>query len=74
MNLLLQEAFERADALPEEEQERFARFMLAELDSDQRWAELFETPESEALLERWADETLAEHRAGRTAPLNLEDL
>ena len=30
MNQLLQEAFERASELPEEEQDRFARFLLAE--------------------------------------------
>ena len=36
--------------------------------------ELFSRPESEDLLERPADEALAEHRAGRTRPLPLEDL
>jgi len=48
--------------------------VLAELDSEQRWAELFNRPESEDLLERLADEALAAHRAGRTQPLDIEEL
>ncbi len=74
MTRLLQEAFERVAKLPQEEQNRFARFLLATLESDQRWAELFARPESEDLLERMADETLAAHREGRTRPVNMEEL
>ena len=66
MTQLLQEAFERVAKLPQEEQDRFAQFLLAALESDQRWAELFARPESEDLLERLADETLVAHRAERT--------
>lgn len=69
MNQLLHQAFERAADLPREEQDRFARFLLAELESEDRWAELFARPESEDLLERLADKALSEHRAGRTQPL-----
>ena len=68
MSQLLQEAFERVAKLPQEEQNKFARFLLAALESDQRWAELFARSESEDLLERLADETLVAHRAGRTWP------
>lgn len=74
MTRLLEEAFERASELPQEEQDKFARFLLAELDAERRWAELFSRPESEDLLERLAEEALSEHRAGRTRPLKLEDL
>ena len=74
MNQLLHQAFERASELPEEEQDRFARFLLAELESEQHWAELFASPESEELLERLADEAVSEHRAGRTRPLSLDEL
>ena len=74
MTQLLQMAFERAAQLPQEEQDKFARFVLAELDSEQRWAELFSRPESEDLLERLADEAQAAHRAGRTQPLDTEEL
>lgn len=74
MNQLLKEAFEKAAQLPEDEQEKFARFLIAELESEGRWAELFARPESDDLLTRLADEALADHRAGKTTPLNLQDL
>ncbi len=66
MTQLLQKAFERAAKLPQEEQDKFARFLLAELESERQWAELFSRSESEDLLEELADEALAAHRAGRT--------
>ena len=72
MTLLLQKAFERATKLPQEKQDQFARFLMAELESDQRWAELFSRPESEDLLERLADEAIVAHRAERTKPLNVK--
>ena len=74
MNQLLQEAFERAAELPQAEQDRFARFLLAELESEGQWAELFARPESEDLLERLAGEAVSEHRAGRTRPLSVDEL
>ena len=66
MTKLLQQAFERASELPQKEQDKFARFLLAELKSERQWSELFARPESEELLERLADEALAAHRAGPT--------
>ena len=74
MNQLLQSAFNRAAELPPEEQDRFALFLLAELDSERQWADLFARPESEDLLERLAEEALLEHRSGRTQRLKMEDL
>ena len=74
MTRLLQEAFERIAKLPQEKQNRYAQFLLATLESDQHWAELFARPESEDLLEHLADETVAAHRAGRTRPVNIEEL
>ncbi len=38
MTELLQQAFARASELPQEEQDRFARFLLAELESERQWA------------------------------------
>ena len=70
MTKLLQRAFERASELPREEQDKFARFLLAELDSERQWEELFSRPESEDLLERLADEAVAAHRGGQTQPLH----
>jgi CelD/BcsL family acetyltransferase involved in cellulose biosynthesis len=74
MTQLLKRAFEQASQLPEEEQDEFARLILSELESEGQWSDLFARPESEDLLERLADEALADHRAGRTAPLDPEDL
>ena len=74
MTQLLQKAFERAATLPQEEQDTFARFLLSELESEQRWAALFSRPESEDLLEQLADEALTAHRSGRTQPFNIEEL
>ena len=74
MNQFLQKAFKRAAELPEAEQDRFARFLLAELESERQWAELFARPESEDLLESLSDDALSEHRAGKTRPLAVKDL
>lgn len=74
MTQLLQKAFEKATQLPQDEQDRLARFLLAELESEQRWAQLFNRPESEDLLERMADEALAAHKAGQTHPLHTDKL
>ena len=74
MNDLLQKAFERASTLPTDEQERFARFLLAELESERHWADLFSRPESEEFLDRLADQALSDHRARRTRLLDPDDL
>ena len=74
MTELLQQAFDKAAELPEERQDTFARFLLAELESERRWDELFGRPESDQLLERLTTEALEAHRAGITKPLDLEDL
>ena len=70
MTELLQRAFDRASELPENQQDEFARFLLAELDSERRWDELFSLPESDDLLDRLANDALDAHKAGRTRPLD----
>ena len=74
MTKLLQQAFEKASELSETEQDNFARFLLAELESERQWVELFARPESEELLGRLGEGALSEHRAGRTRPLSLEEM
>ena len=74
MTDLLQQAFDRAAALPRDEQNAFARFLLAELDAEQRWDELLDRSESQKMLERMADEAIRAHRAGGTEPLDLSRL
>lgn len=70
MTQLLEKLFEQASQLPDEEQDELARRMLAELEAENRWAELLSTSKSKDALERMAGEALAAHRAGRTKPLN----
>ena len=72
MTQLLEQAFAAAARLPSEEQDALARALLADLASerliDERIAGATEA------LEALADEAIAEHRAGRTAPLDPEQL
>jgi hypothetical protein len=42
--------------------------LLAEIESERRWDELFKKPAT--AVERLADEALREHKLGRTMPLD----
>lgn len=70
MTTLLEQVFAEASKLPEVEQDAFARWALAELQSEARWQAAFAG--SEDVLERLADEALADKGAGRTTPLDFE--
>jgi len=70
MTQLLERAFTEAAKLPEAEQDAFASLLLAELDSERRWTQLFAG--SHRQLESLADEALAEFEAGETLPLDVE--
>jgi hypothetical protein len=72
MTDLLKKAFEKASQLSAEDQDRFGAWILEELDSDERWDELF--AQSQEMLAKMADEALAEHRSGKTQPLDPDDL
>jgi hypothetical protein len=72
MTELLEQAFAEASKLPLEEQDRFATLMLEELDSERRWAEAFAS--SGDILDKLADEALAEKQAGRTKVLDPDRL
>jgi hypothetical protein len=72
MATLLKKLIEETAKLPEPEQEAFAAFMLAELESERRWDELF--ARSQDLLARLAEDARQEYRAGRTEPLDLDKL
>lgn len=72
MTELLTHAFAEIAKLPTEEQDTFARWILDELDSEQRWSDAFKrTADSLAHL---ADEALAEYRAGQTQELDPDQL
>ena len=72
MTRLLEKAFAEASRLPERDQDAIAEIVLAELASEERWNELFE--KSQDALAELAEEALAEYRAGKTKPLNVDDL
>ena len=70
MTHLLEKAFAEASRLPEREQDAIAEIVMAELASEGRWKGLFEG--SQDVLAELAEEALAEHRAGKTKPLNSQ--
>ena len=67
----LAEAIARIQQLDEERQEKSAAWILEEIESEQKWDELFAT--SQDLLEEMADRALAEERAGLTEELTEAD-
>ncbi len=72
MGKLLEKAIAEASRLPEDEQEAIGAWLLAEIESERRWDELFARPSD--ILERMADEALREHEAGLTQPLDPDTL
>lgn len=72
MTALLEKAFTEASRLSEPEQDALAAWILAEIESERRWDEAFAN--SHDVLHLLADEALAEHRAGKTQPLDPETL
>ena len=72
MTQLLEQAFAAAARLPAADQDALARALLSDLASERDIdARLASTPDA---LARLADEALTEHRAGRTEPLDPEQL
>jgi len=72
MTELLKQAFTQASNFSEVEQNLLAKWILAEMDSEQRWNRAF--ARSEDLLSQLADEALAEHKAGKTKILEPDNL
>ena len=68
MTQLLERAFAEASKLPAAEQDALASVFLAELKSEQRWAQAFGSSQDE--LAKLADEALREFEAGETLPLD----
>ena len=66
MTKRLEEAFAAAARLPEDVQDSLAEAILQELLDEERWAKSLAS--SHPVLERMADEALAEHRAGLSKP------
>lgn len=72
MTTLLEKAFEVASQLPSVEQNRLARTILDEIESDRKWDDLF--AESEDVLAQLAAEALREEAQGTTTDLDPDKL
>lgn len=72
MTRTLQHAFDEASQASEDLQEVIAALVLAELEAEARWAKSFEN--SQDLLASMGRKALAEHRAGKTRPLKIDEL
>lgn len=71
MTEMLDKAFAEATRLSPEEQNALAERILADLQSEKRWNTLLAA--SQDMMSEWAAEALAEHRAGKTIPVERSD-
>ena len=72
MGKVLQQAVTEVSKLPEAEQEAVSAWILAELESERRWDDLF--ARSPNLLADMAAEAVREDQAGLTEPLDPDRL
>jgi hypothetical protein len=72
MTELLERAFKEASKLPDVEQNALAKWVMEELEAEGKWEKAFAA--SEDVLDKLANEALAEYKQGRTKPLNIKDL
>lgn len=72
MTRLLEEACRRVQELPEADQDALAASILGELEDERRWSKVFMA--SPDLLADMASEARREHAAGRTLPLDPDDM
>ena len=72
MTKALEEAFKQAAKLPEAEQDALAEAIRAEIEAEKDWDESFRS--SLDVLERLADEAIADHRAGRTRSVDPDKM
>ncbi len=72
MTKALEEAFKQAAKLPEAEQDALAEAIRAEIEAEKDWDKSFGS--SLDVLERLADEAIADHRAGRTRSVDPDKM
>lgn len=71
MTKALEDAFKEAQELPEREQDQLAEAIRAEIEAERTWAKRL-AASGDALADL-ADEALAEHRSGRSLPLDPDE-
>jgi hypothetical protein len=67
MTTRLQQAIDAVKSLPEEQQDAFAEWMLAELEDEAQWQHAFE--QSAPQLQQLAKKALADYRSGKAKAL-----
>lgn len=72
MTQALEEVFKEASKLSEAEQDALAEAIRAEIETEENWDKSFAG--SLDVLERLADEALADYRAGRTTPTDPDKM
>lgn len=72
MTKLLEQAIAKVRGLPEVDQDAIAQIVLDELESEQKWDELF--AKSPGKLQKLADEAWADHEAGLSEELDPDKL
>ena len=72
MTKLLEQALRAVAELPDAEQDALATAILAEVQGEHEWDRRFVASAGD--LERLADDALAEHRQGRSQPLDPDAL
>jgi len=72
MTKALEEVLRQVSRLPEAEQDALAEAIKAEIGAEKDWDKSFAG--SLDVLERLADEAIADHRAGRTKPIDPDTM
>ena len=72
MTQLLERAYSKVTELPDEEQDAVATLIMDAIADEEYWAEQFAN--SQDALAKLAREALAEYKAGKTLPLDLNAL
>lgn len=70
MTTIFEKALEEARKLPPDEREALGAIILEEIADEARWAKKF--AETQDVLEKLADEALADLKAGQTTPLDFD--
>ncbi len=74
MTQLMERAIAKASELSDAEQNAIASIILREIESEERWDDLFAQSNSADLLSRLADEAVADIKSGRVYKLDLDEL
>ncbi len=72
MTALLQEAFQKASALPEDVQELVAKELLDEIEWEASWDHTL--ADSQPLLDRLTEKAMREYREGKTEEKGFDEL